>query len=407
MLAASLALVLTAAPAPLKVALMPLGAGEGIPAKTAQSLTDALAAEVRRIAGVQLMTGDQLTAVLSVERQKALVGCHDDSCMSEVAGAMDVDRLILGSLAKLGKSWILHLQLVDARKAATLRNSDRRKKGGSIDDLLDDLPGMARELFAGVEAMPPPDVTGPLVIAKPSAPTAPVSTVEVPYGELDRAKLALVEDGAGHALAFVPFAGLNGPVFYGDGHTFHALRVFGGGSEGVKSFDLVFWEPRARAPTEASFDFRDGEYRVTCGKKRMPYREAANAVAKLRAARFFQPSWGRRAYALARDDEGDYFYVDRAREPEDSRDLRLYVGTQGAMSAVDTRVLASDSSGDVLGTSSGKLKLNLRQHEAEWLPPAGKQKLELLELQDNARLIYGALGVYRGQALGTPCDGTF
>jgi hypothetical protein len=126
----------------------------------------------------------------------------------------------------------------------------------------------------------------------------------------------------------------------------------------------------------------------------------------LTAGRFLKPLWVRRAYALARDEEGNYFYVDKSREPEDSKDFRLFFGGQGAMDPVEAKVIASDSSADILGTPNGKLRLSLRAREAEWISPSGRQKLELLDVQDNARLIYGGSGPYRGQSLGTPCDGT-
>ena len=44
---------------------------------------------------------------------------------------------------------------------------------------------------------------------------------------------------------------------------------------------------------------------------------------------------------------------------------------------------------------------------AEWNDRGEKRKLVVLPVEDNARLIYGALGAYRGEVLGTPCDGAF
>ena len=77
------------------------------------------------------------------------------------------------------------------------------------------------------------------------------------------------------------------------------------------------------------------------------------------------------------------------------------------MTPLDTRVIANDTSGDILGTPQGKLHLTRGAQEAEWTTPSGKVKLQALDASDNARLIYGRLGVYEKQALGTPCDGLF
>jgi hypothetical protein len=394
--------------APLKVALMPLAAGDGVQEKTAQSIGDAVAAEMRRVPGVQLMTGEQLTAVVSVERQRELMGCQSEACMAEIAGALDVDRLVIGSAAKLGSSWILHLQLVDARKAVTLQQSDRRKKGGSIDDVLDELPGMARELL-GAGATVTVASNAPPPSPAPNPGPLPVGTADVPYGDVDRAKLSVVEDGTGHLIVFQPYAGLQGPMFFGSTDALYAQRLISGGSQGGVYFNWSFWEPRAPTPALASFGCREGVCTLTCGKRDLVWKNVAKprAAAMLEKARFFKPRWARRTYALARDDEGTYYFVDRAREPDDNKDFRVYVGSQGEMGAVAAKVLASDRSGDVFGTAQGKLRLSHEPQEAEWIAPAGRQKLQMLDLYENARLIYGELGVYKNQPLGTPCDGAF
>src|SRR5262245_26670372 len=77
-----------------------------------------------------------------------------------------------------------------------------------------------------------------------------------------KSKLKLVSDGKGHYVAVVPFGGMSSPTFYGDGKTFWQLRVYGGGSSGDgkgadDSFDMVFWEPRAHAPYQGGFGFRN------------------------------------------------------------------------------------------------------------------------------------------------------
>src|SRR5690349_2476595 len=101
------------AAAPVKIAVLPLQAGEGVNASLAESMTEALVAELRPKAPGDLMTPRQLSAVLSVERQKQLMGCSDESCLVEIAGALSADEVIGGSLARLGQSWLLHVQRMD------------------------------------------------------------------------------------------------------------------------------------------------------------------------------------------------------------------------------------------------------------------------------------------------------
>lgn len=421
MLAPLLSLTLLAAPnaAPLKVAVMPLAAGEGVAEKTADAVSEGVAAELRRLPGLQIITRQAISAALSIERQRQLLACSSDSCAAEIAGALDVDRVVTGSVAKLGESWVVHLQLLDARKALTVGFSDRRKRGGSIDDVLDAIPGMARELFPGgasapaapqVAEAPPPLPPAPPPVALPAPKVAlprpwaeePMDTSEV------KAKLAWVTDGKGSYLVFVPYALMEQPLFSGDGKTLHAQRVFGSGSdEGSKQFSANFWEPRVRAPAEGMFERKGDTYTLTCGRNEIAFKEvpAAQARTLMKSARFLKVRWQRRAYALARDDEGTYFYVDRAREPDGNQDFHLFIGTQGEMVGQPAKVLASDDEGDVFGTPEGKLRLAHQRQEAEWIQGTIRRKLRYLPVEDNAKLIYTSLGAYKGERLGTPCDG--
>ncbi len=159
-----LSLLLAAHPA--KVALMPLGTGEGVTGGVAEALTDAVAWEVRK-RGVGLVTQKEMIAVLGLEKQRALLGCANDQCLAELGGALGVDLLLTGSVSKLGQSYLIHLQVVDPAKATTRAQSDRRKKGGSIDDVLDELPAMVDELFGSAIRPPSPVVVTP---AHPSTP---------------------------------------------------------------------------------------------------------------------------------------------------------------------------------------------------------------------------------------------
>lgn len=72
--------------------------------------------------GLRVTTQRDIAAVLSVERQKQLLGCADDSssCMAELAGALGVDALISGQVARIGKSFQLNFRILSARDAAAL-----------------------------------------------------------------------------------------------------------------------------------------------------------------------------------------------------------------------------------------------------------------------------------------------
>ena len=241
----------------------------------------------------------------------------------------------------------------------------------------------------------------------PSRPARPGTADVVLKSEVDRSKLIVLTDGSGHYVSVQPFAGLDGWLFAGDGKSLYLQRVFGGGSKGNTEFEVAFWEPRARIPGEASLEFRDGKYTLTCGKNKITLKKLSPRETKklLGGAKLYDVRWRRYAYALARDDEGNYFYVDHAREPEDNTDFNVFVGHQGHLSGETADVLAHDDSGDIFRIGTGKLKVT--RSEAEWITSAGKTKLTFLPVEDHARFVYSQLGAYADQPLGTPCDGHF
>jgi hypothetical protein len=220
-----------------------------------------------------------------------------------------------------------------------------------------------------------------------------------------RTELKAFDDGAGHYLALVPFGNLFDHFYWGDGKDFWLVPVFGGKMEGNEAFDRVFWDPRIKQRWQASFYLKDGVYTLLCSERKTTFRptDPGTGTELLSKAKFHKQRWKRRAYALARDTGGTYYYVDRART-EEVTDFHLYSGPRGALKPLRMTNVVNDSAGDVFATKSGELKLVLGKNEASWVQGKKAKELILLPLEENAQLIYGDLGVYSGQPLGTPCD---
>jgi hypothetical protein len=171
---------------PPKLAVLQVAGGEGVPQSTAAAITEAVVAEVRKQSRAEVITQREISSILSLENQKAMLGCQTDACMAELGGALGADRLVAGDLAKLGESFLFHLRVVDVKKVRVAVQADRRLRGGTIDDVLDVLPAMVSELFAGAApaaspaavaaaVAPPPPSPGvmPPPIAAPPPPVAP------------------------------------------------------------------------------------------------------------------------------------------------------------------------------------------------------------------------------------------
>jgi hypothetical protein len=248
----------------------------------------------------------------------------------------------------------------------------------------------------------------PVALAKDKAPPS-TAAPEEPALDISSIKdqLQVLTDGKQHYVVVEPWGPDDKHLYYGDGKRFYRLRSPSGGREGRVAWDRTFWEPRVPALWQGGVGMRKGESpQVQCGKRKTELKPVeGEARAKLLdEAKFYAPLWKYHAYALARDEKGNYYYVDRPREPENNKAFRLYAGPRGNLKPLKMTNVVSDSQGDIFSTKKGELRLVLDKKQSKWV--AGKKEIELVSLpiQENHIMIYTDLGVYAGQRLGTPCD---
>lgn len=103
-------------------------------------------AQALRGHGLKVITASEMRAVLTSQRQLALLGCAGDgsSCITELASALGAELTLLGSIAKLDDGFELHLKVLRASTGAVL--SETRVSANSQKALLDELPGAAARL---------------------------------------------------------------------------------------------------------------------------------------------------------------------------------------------------------------------------------------------------------------------
>jgi hypothetical protein len=445
---ACLLAAIVAAAAPQKLAVLGVVAGEGVPPSTAAAITEAVVAEVRKQSKAEVITQREIASILSLENQKAMLGCQTDACMAELGGALGTDRLVAGDIAKLGESFLLHLRVVDTKKVRVAAQADRRLRGGTIDDVLDVLPPMVAELFPPQAAVIPPPVAGQggagavAVLVPPPGGGVPGPTPqpgdagarqagpatpptvgaalskkaasgwteeEDPISKDLATRLRFYTDDDQLIIAVDTFGDIDGPLYGGDPEKLYRQRVIGGGREGQAAASRVFWEPRVRRGAESELDFRAGRATLVCGDHKIPLRELNDGGKKriLSQAKFYVPPFRRIPQLLARDDQGSYFFVDAARDPWSGRpasrpELRLRYGRKGALAPVELVDTINDAGGLVLVTSTGRLVS--KGATVEWVGPSARAPLTPVDVRDAGELIYGDLGAY-GKRIGTLCDG--
>jgi hypothetical protein len=136
----------------VKVALLPFSALGGVPAETAQLLGDTLAGELRRRPGVSVLTQGDLSALLGVEKTRQMLGCTDSGCFAELGGALGADRIVHGSIGRVGDSLLVNLSALDPRRGTTIASVSERLRGAREEAFLDVLPAVADALLAEPQA---------------------------------------------------------------------------------------------------------------------------------------------------------------------------------------------------------------------------------------------------------------
>lgn len=151
MFAAGLAaVVVVMSAAPTSVAAPPWKTVQ-VPADLAEFYAEHLATALRR-QGLKVVTAGEIAALLSMERQRQLLGCAQDatSCVAELGAALGCDATLLVTLAKLEDSYTGTLKLVKSVDGAVL--AETRCEASGQKALLRELDEAAERLAQGLAA---------------------------------------------------------------------------------------------------------------------------------------------------------------------------------------------------------------------------------------------------------------
>lgn len=252
----------------------------------------------------------------------------------------------------------------------------------------------------------------PLARAKPEA------ALRLPAGL--RPTLAVFTNGKGRFLVvprlrqgmdqtlrrrFEPF------TFFGDASTVYQQDV----QILVKAKDdFVVYLDELRV-TRGTFTLRAPRTWLNCEGRTISMEQltAAQTQRFIQKVAFRPHAWRHEPHLLARDDEGRYYYVDRARTGRLSkryvplsqlRGFRLFIGRRGRAKPVKLRDAVLDDAGQIFLSAKGALLLDKRG--LFWR--VGKVRTPLLAVpmySDAMRLlIHKQLGAYTNVRFHTPCD---
>lgn len=141
----------------LTVVLLPLAPIGDVDRAAVALFTEALAGELRRRPGVSVLADSDVAALLGVEKRKQMMtGCSDAGCMAELGGALGADRVVHGTVGRVGGSLLVNLSSLDARKARGAASVSERLQGAGDEAFLDALPAMVDRLLSEAPAPPRP-----------------------------------------------------------------------------------------------------------------------------------------------------------------------------------------------------------------------------------------------------------
>ncbi|MEL6543640.1 MAG: hypothetical protein AAFQ82_03380 [Myxococcota bacterium] len=116
-----LTLALVSSPSEPKILVMGWSVGSGIELSH-EMLDEILVDAVRRHSpGIQVTGFREVEALLDLEQARDLIGCDDVSCSAEIGLALQTERVVLGTIGRIGGRVHLALKVVDARSSKIVR----------------------------------------------------------------------------------------------------------------------------------------------------------------------------------------------------------------------------------------------------------------------------------------------
>ena len=104
-----------ASPLHASALVMELRAIGAVPAHVAPLITKLVLARLDDVPGLRTFSPDDLRLMLSIEKQRDVLGCDEVKCMAEVGGALGTDLVIYGEIGIVGSQYSLNLTAIEAR----------------------------------------------------------------------------------------------------------------------------------------------------------------------------------------------------------------------------------------------------------------------------------------------------
>jgi hypothetical protein len=121
-------------------------AGETLGKEEAGVLRDSLVAELSKRKGIEVLSSEDVRRVLDVEAQRQATGCEGESdCLAEIGAALGADRVLYGTVGRLGSLYVVNLSVIDPTDARAFGRDSFQ--ADSLEAVGRQLPAAAERLF--------------------------------------------------------------------------------------------------------------------------------------------------------------------------------------------------------------------------------------------------------------------
>lgn len=135
-----------AAAKPIKMAVTEIKVQRGVDPVIARVIEEFMANETSRLPNYRVIGRDDIARMLNHEQEKQMLGC-DESCLTEIGGALGVDILLAGSMDRVGDTFLISLKLINIRTAVVIRRESGRLRGSTEEDAIDAVQILFQRLF--------------------------------------------------------------------------------------------------------------------------------------------------------------------------------------------------------------------------------------------------------------------
>jgi hypothetical protein len=148
MVVAPLALLMLATgapPAPDRVLVVDV-AGTTLSREEAGVLRDTITDAVGKVGNNEVLSSEDVRRVLALEADKQELGCEgEQSCLAEIGAALGAQRVVYGTVARLGARYVVSLSLIEPGSVKTVGRD--RFEAESLEDVARQLPNAVGRLF--------------------------------------------------------------------------------------------------------------------------------------------------------------------------------------------------------------------------------------------------------------------